>query len=271
MQLITSKWQNKQCQDIASRRITCLFLITLFLGGYLHYAKADEELPGLHFSVTRLVYPSTARNGVPVVFTNNGPTNHLIQAYMSQLDPNTGLSGPRTTDFTVLPPVSMLSAGASTTLRVLRVGGDLPADRESVGFLVMRLIPAGSLPPVGKGALASKVIQELAIKVFYRPAGLPEGGVSEAMKKVTVRLQGGKVTFMNPTPFWLTPGVISVDGAPLPAGSLFLMVPPKGEQSWPLPKGVKAKGGESTVTWSVVTERGIASPTVTLPLQAGGQ
>ncbi|MCL7707702.1 molecular chaperone, partial [Enterobacter kobei] len=83
--------------------------------------------------------------------------------------------------FMVTPPLFRLAAHQDNTLRVVRTGGTLPEDRESLYWLNIKSIPsAAKIEGVNRLQIAIKT----RIKLMYRPAsvsGKPED-VASALK-----------------------------------------------------------------------------------------
>lgn len=248
---------DKQC---ATAEITPWLAVILSVAGILFgvflcpVAQAYEQgLIGAHFKVSRVIYPAASSRGVSVVFYNTGSRDYLIQSYIREQNVQTGLPGKPTGDILVLPPLFRLNAGDSNTLRLLRTGGEYPSDRESVFFLTERMVPSGQ----SQTTPGARLVQELSIKVFYRPGALPKSGIASAVKTLEPRVSAGRVTLHNPSPFWLTLRTLSVGGRDVPPGTLFPMVPPFGEQSWPLPPGPNGKEGSVAVGWRAIDEQGM--------------
>ncbi|HFI5337029.1 TPA: molecular chaperone [Serratia liquefaciens] len=227
------------------------------------------ELAGPYMAASRVIYPEGARNGVSAVFKNNGTDDYLIQAFVVRANAVTGLPAEKVEGFLITPPVTRVNAGENHTLRVLHTGGALPAGREAVFYLVVRLLPVGQAGPENvKGGPHINVVKALSSKIFYRPSGLPDGGVDRAARDLTasVTLQG--VTLRNPSPFWVTLRTLSVNGKAIPGESLFRMLPPFGQQQWALPPGV-SPGGEVKVAWRAVGDSGFDTDEVAVTAKGG--
>jgi fimbrial chaperone protein len=59
----------------------------------------------------------------------------------------------------------------------------------------------------------------------------------------------------NPTPFYLNFSQLKVGGQALPAATLRTLVPPKGQQRYPVPKGAR-----NEVEWQVIGEDSRPTP-----------
>ncbi len=91
---------------------------------------------GVIIGGTRVIYPGDKKEAsVPV--TNNDDINYLIQSWV-----DTDAPGAAKAPFMVTPPLFRINAHQDNTLRVVRTGGDLPKDRESLYWLNIKSIPS---------------------------------------------------------------------------------------------------------------------------------
>lgn len=231
---------------------------------------ALDELKGTFFESTRVIYPETARQGKSIVMSNNDDRNYLLQVYLSSINTD-GLPDVPTRDFLVTPPIARLNAHQSITLRVLRVGGHLPTDRESVFYLNAILIPS-EVPPDAKNDLPDAKVKYrtgLAIKVFWRPSWLDKSNaVEEAAGKLTGVIRGNVLTLSNPTPYYVTLRTLSIGGVYVPAAEVVRMIPPLGSQHWSLPSGTE-RTATIPVLWTAVKENGFDTTPFFTPVAAG--
>lgn len=219
---------------------------------------AANALKGTYFETTRVIYPEEARQGKSIVLNNNGDRDFLLQAYISPADTTTGLPLRPTKDFLVTPPLVRLAAHQTRALRVLRVGGDFPADRESVFFLTASLIPneGGKKKASPDARAVVKYLTALSVKVFWRPKGLDRpGAVEEAAGKLKAAIAGNVLTLTNPTPYYVTLRTLSIGGADVPVSDLVRMVPPLGQRDYPLPATTK-RAAVIPVIWTAIKESG---------------
>ncbi|RDL15165.1 fimbrial chaperone protein [Serratia fonticola] len=225
--------------------------------------QANQALPsGITLNQFRIIYPASAAKGITWSLTNNTNRPYLMQSWVRPMDVATGL--PWTKDETkkakttipllVTPPLERVEAGQSLTLRIRLTERTLPQDRESVFYLSVKGIP--SVPEkstqVG-GQMVVAVVNNM--KLFYRPDGLPEGGVVTASSQLRFSLRGDLLVVDNPTPFYINFSQVTVGGKTLPADALRKLVPPKGQQSYPLPRGTA-----DAVVWQIVDENSQPGP-----------
>lgn len=202
-----------------NQRFRWAFAFLLMLG--LHWpAGAGVMLGG-----TRVVLGEKDREAsIPV--KNTGTSPYVVQAWIDAGE------GKNKTPLLVTPPLSRLDPGAENILRILRVAGELPADRESVFWLNVKEIPEKS---------AEENVLQIAvrsrIKLFYRPAklvGKPEESRPQLTWAVSPGAQGeGAVLKVgNPTAYHVTFTALNVN-----SGQQLInadMVPPFGQMAYPL-------------------------------------
>lgn len=133
------------------------FLSVAVLGSALFSIGADA---GIVLSGTRLIYDGSVREA-SITHRNTSDVPYVVQTWVESQD------GGMDTPFFVTPALSRVEGGKEGLLRVLKVGGALPEDRESMFWLNVKEIPkADSRDNVLQIAVRTR------IKLFYRPAGL---------------------------------------------------------------------------------------------------
>ncbi|HGM5491184.1 TPA: molecular chaperone [Serratia fonticola] len=216
----------------------------------------QPESAGISFYVLRVIYPESANKGVTLTIHNKSAAPYLMQSWVRPVDQRTGdveLSPSRQTKapFIVTPPLERLEAEGELTLRIRRNGDVLPSDRESVFFISMKAIPASrkTVPAQRFGQMAITVVSNM--KLFYRPDGLSKRAIADVAPELRFRRAGNELIAENPTPYWLTFSRLKVGTTVLDKLALRLMVPPKGQQRYPLPATA-----EGNVEWQLIDEDG---------------
>lgn len=221
--------------------------ITLYLLFFAFQSQAGVSLGG-----TRLIYEGNKKETSIIVFSNEEDRYpYLIQSFVDA----SGEKGDRTDvsrpPFVVTPPLFRLEPGKENVLRVVRVGGDLPDDRESVFWLNVKAIPGTDKD--NQNANTLKLSLKNRIKLFYRPGSLTKQRGSETFSGVRFARSGSTLTVSNPTPYFISFSTLRIGGQKIDTD--FVMVPPKGESRYLLPPGVRG----SAVEWSFITDYGSAS------------
>ncbi|HDR2681770.1 TPA: molecular chaperone [Enterobacter mori] len=217
---------------------------------------------GMTLNQFRIVYPSTEAKGITWSLINNTDRAYLMQSWIRPVDFTTGLpeleshGGGRTSAIPLLvtPPLKRVEARESLTLRIRLTERSLPPDRESVFYLSVKGIPSVSEKSSthSGGQMVVAVVNN--VKLFYRPEGLPEGGVATASSQLRFSQRGDQLWVDNPTPFYINFSQVVVGGKSLPADVLRKLIPPKGHQSYPLPQGARGM-----VEWQLLDENSLAT------------
>ncbi|MGY4819427.1 fimbrial biogenesis chaperone [Pseudomonas chlororaphis subsp. piscium] len=166
-------------------RIALTSAMTLFAS----IASAGITLDG-----TRVVFSAPAKE-TSVIVRNQGSNDIMIQSWV---EPNN--SGP-TADvpFAITPPLVRLGDKKQQVLRILYQGHGLPTDKESVFWLAVQEIPQKA-----KAENTLQIAIRQRVKLFYRPANLPDTAANAA-KSLQWKLveQGGKtaLSVTNPSAY----------------------------------------------------------------------
>lgn len=207
---------------------------------------------GVNITGTRLIYHGekkeasiNVRSGVSDKFP------YLIQSFVDNDGPaGNKPGGDSKLPFIVTPPLFRLEPGTENAVRVVRTGGNLPQDRESVYWLDIKAIPSNDPKEEGENVLRFSLKNR--IKLYYRPVGLGNP-TDDTFKKVTIRVEGSNVVVTNPTAWYLTFSKLNV-GSKL-VDTKFTMVEPHGSHTYKLPAGATGK-----VSWSYINDYGAVSP-----------
>ena len=223
------------------------FLIGLIGGLWLGIQSVEA---GVIINGTRVVYDGSRREAGISISNPDKVTPYLMQSWVE----NYSASDKAKVPFVITPPIFRLDAQQENVLRIVRTGGDLPEDRESVFLLNMKSIPASQQTDDNQLQITVKA----QLKLFYRPESLKGKNADDAYKQLVFSKQGDKLVVRNPTPYFVSFHRVSVDGKEIENPS---MVPPYDSLKWSMPL---AKGKE--VSWQAINDYGGVSPLVEMPL-----
>ncbi|MNH25590.1 Chaperone protein FimC precursor [compost metagenome] len=165
---------------------------------------------------------------------------YLIQTWVE-----TTTGGAEKAPFMVTPPLFRLDGGQQNVLRVVRAGGNLPSDKESLYWMNIKSIPSAT-KDANKNTL--QIAVKTRIKLIYRPQGL-KGVPEESAEKLSWSRSGSNLTVTNPTPFYMNFQEVTVAGKEVKDVTY---VAPGGTASFALPAGVS--GG--SVSWKLISDYG---------------
>ncbi|HGY3715835.1 TPA: molecular chaperone [Citrobacter gillenii] len=199
---------------------------------------------GIVIGGTRVIYNGDKKETSAAIRDPDKSGVYLVQSWVDSGEKQSKAP------FIVTPPLFRINPGEENMLRIVRTGGSLPEDRESVFWLNVKSIPATDDSQPHNNVL--QVVVKSRLKLFYRPAGL-EGQPETAYHKLSVARSGNRLTVNNPTPYYVTLFTLKVDGLEIKDAD---MVPPKGNVSFTLPSATA-----STVTWQAISDYGGVSQT----------
>ena len=200
-------------------------------------AAQATEAGGVTIGGTRLIYDG-AKKEESLNITNSDKGPFLIQSWVE-----TQKGGSEKAPFIVTPPLFRLDGNQQNMLRVVRTGGSLPEDRESLFWLNVKSIPTGSK---GEDANTLQIAVKTRIKLIYRTQGLKDVPESVA-KNLTWSQSGNKLTVTNPTAFYMNFQQVKVGGRELK------------EVTWVAPMSTATfdtAGATGDVTWKIITDYG---------------
>lgn len=207
---------------------------------------------------TRVVYPGSERE-VTVRVENLGKQPALVQAWIDDGDPSAAPENARV-PFDLTPPLFRLEPGSSQSLRIMRVGGALPQDRESLYWLNVLHVPPKAQ---GEGRNLMQLRLRTRIKLIYRPVGLERRAAAQAPDKLSWSLvdnpdgSGIALKADNPTPYH-----VNFSQLQLNAGGRQFKHPglgvaaPLSSTLLPL-EGLTTKPGRAQVEFVYITDQGV--------------
>ena len=148
--------------------------------------------------------------------------------------------------FLITPPLFRLDAKEDNVLRVVRTGGNLPEDKESLYWLNIKAIPS-SKQVAGVNTL--QIAIKTRIKLIYRPAGLKSQQPQELSHQLTWRRNGNQLQVTNPTSYVINFNDINVGGKKLEEAS---WVAPGAVAAFSLPPGISG----NQIQFSVINDYG---------------
>lgn len=218
-------------------------------------ACANLAQAGVVVGGTRVVYDAGKRE-MSLSVKNPDKIPYLIQSWTDADGPTGENTGSPKPPFVVTPPLFRLDPGNENLLRIIRTGGSLPEDRETVYWMNVKSIPASS----SSDRNVLQISVKTRIKMFYRPSGL-SNRPEESYKTVSFRRQGNKLQVTNPSPYYIS--FFSLKVGNLPITTTNVMVPPKGSATYPMPS--TASG--SQVSWQAINDFGGSSVVMNSQLQ----
>ncbi|WP_434641126.1 molecular chaperone [Klebsiella sp. I138] len=201
--------------------------------------SATSSYAGVVVGGTRLIYDGGKKESSLSV-NNPDKAPYLIQVWVETVD-----GGAQKAPFMLTPPLFRLDGGQNNVLRVVRAGGNLPTDKESLYWINIKSIPSVE-KETNKNTL--QIAVKTRIKLIYRPQGL--GGIpEESTEKLVWSRKGNQLQVTNPTPFYMNFQSVKIGGKDIPD---ITYVAPGTTANFPLSAGMT--GG--AVSWKIISDFG---------------
>lgn len=230
-----------------SRLITVILI--LFSGMSVSHAEG-----GLSLSQTRVVFDASMKN-TKVVINNQSQQVYLINSHVLLTPESKRGEVSENIPFVITPPLFRLEKESRNTVLISRNDTSaLPTDRESIFYLSFLAIPSAKKATEiqGNGGITQTQVSfgiRTLIKLFYRPNGL---AIPAAMAptKLTFKQEGKQLQVTNPTPYYLTLAVLTVNNQPINVREQGAMIAPFAAQNYTVETQAK------TVSWQVINDFG---------------
>ncbi|HID4155701.1 TPA: fimbrial biogenesis chaperone [Citrobacter koseri] len=219
-----------------------------YLLGTLFLVAATAHA-GVIINGTRLVYQGDKKES-SLGLSNPDSTDYLVQSWV-----DSGSKNPGTPPFLITPPLFRLNAKEDNVLRVIRTGGNLPEDRESLYWLNIKAIPSSKHV---EGINTLQIAINTRIKLLYRPSSV-KGKPEEVADKLEWHREGHDLVVNNPTPFYMNFQSVMINGHKI------------SKATWAVPEtathmALPANTDGNTVTYSIITDYGSISRTWSKPV-----
>ncbi len=216
----------------------------LLLSSFLLITTAAHA--GITIGGTRVVYPENKKES-SIGISNPDNLDYLVQSWVETED-NAREKAP----FLITPPLFRLDGKQDNVLRIIRTGGNLPADRESLFWLNIKSIPSSKRNEISN---TLQIAIKTRIKLIYRPASI-NGKPEDVAAQLSWHMQGNQLIVNNPTPFYMNFQEIKLDGKKV---DKVTYAAPDGETRF-------ATAGNNTarsVSWKIINDYGGISPSYT--------
>jgi len=242
-----------RCSTLFLKRLSALFfrfpgaiimpvkfrLLSALLGAALFSGSVSA---GIVIGGTRVIYPADKRE-VSLQLSNKDKVAYLVQSWVESESKGKPA-------FIITPPLQRIEGGENNTLRIVRMTGSLPENRETLQWINIKSIP----PSAGEGEQNTlQIAIKSRLKLIYRPAALGNSTPEDVTTSLKWSRAGSTLQVTNPTPYYMNFNSITVGGKALQDVTF---VAPSSTLSLPLPAGTAG----NAVTWSLITDFGGTGP-----------
>ncbi|PHM49478.1 fimbrial biogenesis chaperone [Xenorhabdus miraniensis] len=208
---------------------------------FIYIFSTNISLAGVVIGGTRVVYLSDQKEASISINNPETDISYLIQSWVQDEHDETKVP------FIITPPLFKLTAGNENILRIVKIGNNLPDDRESLFWLNIKSIPATAKTEQNQLQITVKS----RFKLFFRPASLADNA-SVAYKALKFKTDGHKLIAENPTPYYISFSELHTgnDAKNYEIKSAG-MIPPFDQVSWDVPIQ-----NINQVTWKTINDFG---------------
>lgn len=226
--------------EVMKRIVTAV----IFSLSTVHSVFAD----GVGINALRVIYPEKSESVSTSLRNTTKDTDYLTRVKVTS-----GVEG-GDSPFSVVPPVFRMRANSKNDIRIIKTGGNLPTDRESLFWLNMQSIPMVSDLQRSDGKVASAVQIGLGntIKLIYRPDGLPVTP-DKGFCMLQFSLASGGLKITNLSPYYVSFSSFKVNGTQMMSNTQSTkMVEPLSEKVMHM----KAPNTPGLIEWQAITDLG---------------
>lgn len=201
----------------------CLLSAVIYILFSMSVLAAEFPLNTFGFTSTRIIFNEKGNKGSSVSFVNNTNKTYLIAPAVYEADKNGNKSEVRSSAFVVSPFLKKTQPFSESVLKVVRIGGKLPDDTESLFYLSSVLIP--SYPQSAPEQIVVDVGYMWNMKILYRPLSLKNEKISKSLEKLKVLKEGNRIKLVNNSPLWMTIVNVRVNNRAVKEGDGIMISP----------------------------------------------
>jgi len=205
---------------------------------------------GITIGGTRVVYPENKKES-SIGIENPDNLDYLVQSWVETED-----KAREKAPFLITPPLFRLDAKQDNVLRIIRTGGNLPGDRESLFWLNIKSIPSSAR---NENTNTLQIAIKTRIKLLYRPASIT-GKPEDVTTQLSWHAQGNQLIAENPTPFYMNFQEIKLDGKKVDKATY---AAPKSETHFTTTGNITAH----SVSWKIINDYGGISQSYTAQIK----
>ncbi|ALR76375.1 fimbria/pilus periplasmic chaperone [[Enterobacter] lignolyticus] len=209
------------------------FFIAASVALTINVAQAGVIIGG-----TRVIYNGDKKE-TSISVKNPDKYSYLIQSWVDS-------NGHEKAPFIITPPLFRLGATEDNALRIVRTGGKLAEDRESMYWMNIKTIPATEKQD---NVNTLQIAIKTRLKLIYRPQALTASPESVA-NKLTWQRSGQRLNVTNPTPYYMNFSQVKVGGSVVKDATY---VAPMSSAAFTLPAGANGDVG-----WKIISDYGAA-------------
>ncbi|HGB4253806.1 TPA: fimbrial chaperone [Salmonella enterica subsp. enterica serovar Virchow] len=172
------------------------------LAALLSLAVSGQAMAAFVLNGTRYIFEEGKKN-ISFEVKNESDRNYGGQVWIDNVR-----ADDNTVHLVPAPPFFRVDAKGKQIVRIMKMDGSLPADRESLFWLNVQEVPP---KPKADGGNVIALAMNTRVKVFYRPKAIADGR-KDAEKQLKVEQRDGMSWLKNPTPYYMAVTKVTAGG-----------------------------------------------------------
>lgn len=220
----------------------------------IFWLTSSHGFAAISLDRTRVIFNEGENTVVVNINNDNKQLPYLAQAWLEDGNMKKLTKGP----IVLTPPVQRIEPGERSliTLTTTASAKQLPADRESVYYFILR-----EVPPKSKKDNVMQIALQTKVKLFYRPKSIEGVAEKDWHKNIKLTYQEKGYRIINPTPLHLTVVGLAGSGSDIKTNKFEgVMVEPKSELyveskkfSTPFMSFINDYGGRPVIQFTCIT------------------
>lgn len=220
----------------------------LFTGLFLLISifTADIAQAGVVVGGTRVIFNESQHEASLSVNNPDLKLPYLIQSWVDGNGPTGANAGAAKPPFIVTPPLFRLDSQSENVVRIVRTGGNLPDDKESVFWMNVKSIPA-TVEGGSKNVLQISI--KTRIKMFYRPKNIL-GSLDSTNNSLVFSRTGNHLLVNNPGTYYISFYSLAIGNSKI--STTDIMAAPKSTTEYVIPANTQG----NKVSWKIINDFG---------------
>ncbi|TBL64321.1 fimbrial biogenesis chaperone [Hafnia paralvei] len=179
------------------------FLLALLLfPSFMIFAGAD----GIYLGRTRVIFNSLHESESLPVTNASSKSTWLLRSWITDANSDSKSNG----YFLITPPLYRLDPDNTINLKINKLSGVLPKNKESLFYVNVM-----SIPPTSSNNNSSQLTLAInnKIKMFYRPDNIDDAKkIQDAYNNIKIKKGSSGLNFINPSPYYITLTDVTYNG-----------------------------------------------------------
>lgn len=215
----------------------------------LPFIFSNAAISGVSVDSTRIIFNEEKANETISVKNDSLTKAYLIQSWVEY-----NKLREEKKPFIFTPPIFRLDAGNKHVMRMIKIGKNLPSDRETVYWVDIKAIPEVERNNAAVNKLQLSFTHRM--RLYYQPIGL-KGNKGDAAKSLSWRKTDRTITAVNNNNWTVNLNTLRANGHAINVNHENSLIPAYGSVDFNLSNGISHV---TNVEWSVLSDHAAISP-----------